>query len=106
MRHEWFTLGMHLGYRYEDSPICWPDGTAPTPDEPGTYVPTARPGSRAPHAWLADGRSTLDLFGRGFTLMGLGADASEAAPLIEAAARRARSAALRETGRARGSDAL
>jgi 2-polyprenyl-6-methoxyphenol hydroxylase-like FAD-dependent oxidoreductase len=88
MRHEWFTLGMHLGYRYEDSPICWADGTGPTPDEPGTYVPTARPGSRAPHAWLRDGRSTLDLFGRGFTLMGLGADASEAAPLIEAAARR------------------
>ncbi len=88
MRHEWFTLGMHLGYRYEDSPICRPDGTAPTADEPGTYVPTARPGSRAPHAWLRDGRSTLDLFGRGFTLMGLGADASEAAPLIEAAARR------------------
>jgi hypothetical protein len=28
MRHEWFTLGMHLGYRYEGSPICWPDGTA------------------------------------------------------------------------------
>ncbi len=32
-----------------------------------TYVPTARPGHRAPHALLADGRSTLDLFGRGFT---------------------------------------
>src|ERR1700722_19880835 len=26
MRHEWFTLGVHLGYRYEDSPICWPAG--------------------------------------------------------------------------------
>jgi FAD binding domain len=88
MRHEWFTLGMHLGYRYEGSPSCWPDGTAPTPDEPGTYVPTARPGSRAPHAWLGDGRSTLDLFGRGFTLLGLGVDASVAAPLIEAAERR------------------
>src|SRR5262249_7452216 len=88
MRHEWFTLGVHLGYRYETSPICWPDGSEPPPDEPGTYVPTARPGSRAPHGWLKDGRSTLDLFGRGFTLLGLGVDRSAAAPLIEAAARR------------------
>jgi hypothetical protein len=88
MRHEWFTLGMHLGYRYESSPICCHDGTAAPPDEPGTYVPTARPGSRAPHAWLADGRSTLDLFGRGFTLLGLEGDASVAAPLVAAAERR------------------
>ncbi|HTH96214.1 MAG TPA: FAD-dependent oxidoreductase [Stellaceae bacterium] len=80
MRHEWFTLGMHLGYRYEASPICWPDGTEPTPDDPMNYRPTARPGSRAPHVWLADGRSTLDLFGRGFALLRLGADAPDAAP--------------------------
>jgi 2-polyprenyl-6-methoxyphenol hydroxylase-like FAD-dependent oxidoreductase len=88
MRHEWFTLGMHLGYRYEESPICWPDGTDAPPDEPGTYVPTARPGHRAPHAWLADGRATLDLFGRAFTLIGLGAGASEAAPILSAAGAR------------------
>src|SRR5690606_327449 len=25
----------------------------------------------APHAWLSDGRSTLDLFGRGYTLLRL-----------------------------------
>jgi 2-polyprenyl-6-methoxyphenol hydroxylase-like FAD-dependent oxidoreductase len=85
MRREWFTLGIHLGYRYEGSPICWPDGSAAPPDEARTYLPTARPGHRAPHAWLADGRSTLDLFGRGFTLLGFGATAAEAAPLIEAA---------------------
>jgi 2-polyprenyl-6-methoxyphenol hydroxylase-like FAD-dependent oxidoreductase len=85
MRREWFTLGAHLGYRYENSPICWPDGTAAPPDDPRAYVPTARPGHRAPHAFLADGRSTLDLFGRGFALIGFGADAAEAAPLLEAA---------------------
>ena len=33
------------------------------------YTPTARPGHRAPHAWLSDGRSTLDLFGQGLTLL-------------------------------------
>jgi 2-polyprenyl-6-methoxyphenol hydroxylase-like FAD-dependent oxidoreductase len=88
MRHEWFTLGVHLGYRYEGSPICVSDGTAAPPDDPKVYVPTARPGHRAPHAWLADGRSTLDLFGRGFTLLGFGADATQAAPLLDAAKRR------------------
>ena len=85
MRREWFTLGIHLGYRYENSPICWPDGTPAPPDEARTYEQTARPGHRAPHAWLADGRSTLDLFGRSFTLLGFGATAAEAAPLVEAA---------------------
>ena len=34
-----------------------------------TYTQTARPGSRAPHAWLSPGRSTLDLFGRSFVLL-------------------------------------
>jgi 2-polyprenyl-6-methoxyphenol hydroxylase-like FAD-dependent oxidoreductase len=88
MRREWFTLGAHLGYRYEGSPICWPDGSTAPPDDPRVYVPTARPGHRAPHAFLADGRSTLDLFGRGFALIGFGADLAEAAPLLEAARKR------------------
>ena len=88
MRREWFTLGAHLGYRYEGSPILWPDGTPAPVDEPRNYVPTARPGHRAPHAWLADGRSTLDLFGRGFALLGFGAGESDAAPLLAAARQR------------------
>jgi hypothetical protein len=33
------------------------------------YTQTARPGSRAPHAWLQPGLSTLDLYGRDFVLM-------------------------------------
>ncbi len=85
MRHEWFTLGVHLGYRYEGSPICWPDGTPALPDEPNRYVPTTRPGSRAPHLWLAPCKSTLDLFGRGFALLGFDADLSEADKLMAAA---------------------
>ena len=74
MKREWFTIGFHLGYRYDASPIVWPDGTPAPPLETSTYTQTARPGARAPHAWLPDGRSTLDLFGRGFTLLRLGAD--------------------------------
>ena len=72
MKREWYTLGIHLGYRYDASPIVWPDGTPAPPLEIATYTQTARPGARAPHAWLPDGRSTLDLFGRGFTLLRVG----------------------------------
>ena len=88
MRHEWFTLGVHLGYRYEDSPNCWPDGTSAPADDPSVYVPTARPGHRAPHAWLNDGRSILDLFGSSFTLLGFGAGALDVAPILQAARER------------------
>lgn len=66
---EWNSLGVNLGYRYEGSPIVIADGTPPTSDDTTIYIQTARPGHRAPHAWLKDGRSTLDLFGRGFTLL-------------------------------------
>jgi 2-polyprenyl-6-methoxyphenol hydroxylase-like FAD-dependent oxidoreductase len=85
---EWVSWGTTMGYRYEHSPICVPDGTPPPPDDPMVYVPTARPGSRAPHAWLDDGRSTLDLFGRGFTLLQFGGDAGQAGPLRQAASQR------------------
>jgi 2-polyprenyl-6-methoxyphenol hydroxylase-like FAD-dependent oxidoreductase len=67
-RVEWESLGLQIGYRYEGSPICVPDGTPPTADDYSHYEPTTRPGGRAPHAWLADGRSTLDLFGKSFVL--------------------------------------
>jgi 2-polyprenyl-6-methoxyphenol hydroxylase-like FAD-dependent oxidoreductase len=86
MRHEWFMNGYHLGYRYDDSPIVWPDGTPAPPLEGMTYTQIARPGARAPHVWLADGRSTLDLFGRGFVLLRIGADAPASESLTRAAA--------------------
>ncbi len=88
MTREWHTLGIHLGYRYDESPICWPDGTPAPPLETMTYTQTARPGARAPHVWLQDGRSTLDLFGRGFVLLRIGPGAPPAAALAGAAARR------------------
>jgi len=86
MRHEWFMNGYHLGYRYDNSPIVWPDGTPAPPLPTSTYVQTARPGARAPHAWLADGRSTLDLYGRAFVLLCLGTDAPNADGIARAAA--------------------
>jgi FAD binding domain/Aromatic-ring hydroxylase, C-terminal len=85
MRHEWFANGVMLGYRYDNSPIVWPDGTPVPPDPSHPYTQTARPGARAPHVWLGDGRSTLDLFGHGFVLLRLGRD-PPAATAIEHAA--------------------
>jgi len=72
MRREWYSIGIHLGYVYEGSPLIVPDGTPRPEDTVSTYTQTARPGSRAPHVWLADGRSTLDCFGKGFVLLRLG----------------------------------
>jgi hypothetical protein len=74
-----------LGYRYDNSPIVWPDGTPVPPDPSHPYTQTARPGARAPHVWLPDGRSTLDLFGRGFVLLRLGRDPPAAAAIERAA---------------------
>lgn len=68
-RVEWESIGLQIGHRYENSPICVSDGTPPYPDDYREYVPTTRPGSRAPHCWLDNGQSTLDLFGNGFTLV-------------------------------------
>ena len=68
-RVEWESTGLQIGYRYDASPICVPDGTPAPADDYSHYEPSTRPGARAPHAWLADGRSTLDLFGRGFVLL-------------------------------------
>ena len=66
------TAGLQLGYRYESSPICVADGSPARPDDPAEFIASARPGSRAPHAYRRDGRSTLDLFGRGFVLLRFG----------------------------------
>jgi 2,4-dichlorophenol 6-monooxygenase len=55
-------LGLQLGHAY-DGPLVIGDGIEPAPlEEPARdYVPSTRPGGRLPHAWLPDGRSTLDL---------------------------------------------
>ena len=84
---EWETVGVNLGYRYENSPICIADGTPAPPDSPSDYVQTSRPGHRAPHAWRADGSSMIDLFGKGFVLLRF-AGSDEPASLLAAARQR------------------
>ena len=72
MKREWYSIGIHLGFNYYNSPVVWPDNSSEPPDEVSNYVQTGRPGHRAPHVWLGNDRSTLDYFGRGFALFILG----------------------------------
>jgi 2-polyprenyl-6-methoxyphenol hydroxylase-like FAD-dependent oxidoreductase len=65
--------GLIFGACYQSTAVV-PDGTPPIAiDDPVTeYVPSARPGSRAPHVWLRHGNeqiSTIDLFGPHFVLL-------------------------------------
>jgi 2-polyprenyl-6-methoxyphenol hydroxylase-like FAD-dependent oxidoreductase len=62
---------LDMGYQYR-SPVVVDDG-GPDADPTGAdYRPSAAPGCRAPHLWLAGGTSTIDLFDRGFTLLTAG----------------------------------
>jgi 2-polyprenyl-6-methoxyphenol hydroxylase-like FAD-dependent oxidoreductase len=88
MAREWFSPGILAGYRYAGSPVL-PEGGGPAePADPNRYDPVAVPGARAPHLWLAEGRSTLDAFGRGFVLVRRGEDAPDPLRLAAAAAMR------------------
>ena len=69
MKQEWYSTGIHLGFNYYHSPVVCPDGSTAPHDQVSNYVQTGRPGHRAPHVWLKDGSSTLDLFGRSFVLL-------------------------------------
>lgn len=69
-------VGAVLGYSYDSSAVV-PDGSAspPVTDPVADFIPSARPGSRAPHHWLEiEGRrlSTLDLFDGPFVLLSPG----------------------------------
>ena len=82
-------MGLQIGHRYDDSPICVSDESLPTPDDFKDYVPTTRPGARAPHIWLEDGRSILDIFGATFVLLVLDSNVTKSVnALIEAFASR------------------
>jgi hypothetical protein len=49
-------------------------------------VPSACPGGRPPHAWLADGRSLFDTFHAEWTLLALGPGPPDPRPFEDAAA--------------------
>ncbi|MEV4443660.1 FAD-dependent monooxygenase, partial [Streptomyces sp. NPDC049577] len=65
VRGEFDAPDVHFGFRY-DSPLVAPGGEG---EGRGDWRTAALPGSRAPHAWLRAGVSTLDLYGRAFRLL-------------------------------------
>lgn len=91
LKKEWFSKNMHLGNRYLESPVCvyvepeHEDENQAEFLDAVNYRPSTRPGCRAPHVWLEDGRSTLDLFGRGYVLMAESAGFDDAERLAHAA---------------------
>ncbi len=55
-------LGLQLGHSYAGPLVIDNGSDAIVLAEPARdYLPSTRPGGRLPHAWLPDGRSTLDL---------------------------------------------
>ncbi len=82
--------GITYGVWYGDSPVVCGDGLAPPPDAWNEYLPVVRPGARAPHVWLDDGRALQDAFGSDFTLMCAGSLGDEEAGILN----RCRSARL------------
>ncbi len=74
-RSEFNIPGITFGGRYDGSPAIVPDGSAPPPDTPNAYLPSACPGGRAPHVWLAEGHSLYDEFGFDWTLLCLASGA-------------------------------
>jgi 2-polyprenyl-6-methoxyphenol hydroxylase-like FAD-dependent oxidoreductase len=89
LNEEFASLGVQLGTRYEGSPIIWPDDSRTPWDVYDRYLPTARPGGRAPHLWLSRTQSLFDVLGPGFTLLRMNDHASSPDALLTAARTRA-----------------
>jgi 2-polyprenyl-6-methoxyphenol hydroxylase-like FAD-dependent oxidoreductase len=61
--------GLNFGYFYDASPIiAYDDGTPPAYTM-ADFQSSTVPGCRAPHLWLAGGRSLYDALGTGYTLL-------------------------------------
>lgn len=71
-RDEFTIPGFTFGARYDGSPVIHDDGAPSPPDIPTVYVPSGKPGGRAPHSWRADDSSLFDHFGFDWTLLSFG----------------------------------
>jgi 2-polyprenyl-6-methoxyphenol hydroxylase-like FAD-dependent oxidoreductase len=61
--------GLNFGYFYEHSPIVAYDGEQQPTYTMHDFTSSTVPGCRAPHLWLAGGRSLYDALGPGYTLI-------------------------------------
>ncbi len=86
-RAEFNIPGITFGGRYDASPIIATDGSQPPADSANSYSPSACPGGRPPHAWLADGRSLFDSFGFEWTLLRFGRSPRHCGALLREAGR-------------------
>jgi len=66
-REQILSQGQQFGQIYGSGALI-DDGTPVEESTVSTYRPTGHPGARAPHFWLEDGRSTIDLYDGGFVL--------------------------------------
>ncbi|HEV7664184.1 MAG TPA: FAD-dependent monooxygenase [Chloroflexota bacterium] len=94
---EFHSLGLVLGYAYNDSRIIVRDGSPAALPNSRVYEPTTRPGARLPHTWLADGRSLYDALGPDLTVLQVSASADPSA-LLSAARQRGVPLALLDVG--------
>jgi 2-polyprenyl-6-methoxyphenol hydroxylase-like FAD-dependent oxidoreductase len=91
-RQQWHSQGVQFGARYHGSPgIADGNGNGFSAEAIGAidrYVPTVEPGARLPHFWREDGTSAFDQLGAEWTLIRIGAEPPDAAPILDAAAQR------------------
>jgi hypothetical protein len=80
------SLGIELDVRYDDSPVVVSDGSPAPAWDRRTFVPTVRPGHRAPNVVLGEQATLFDHFGAGFTLVDALYDDSQSSRLLSEAA--------------------
>ncbi|TGN16798.1 FAD-dependent monooxygenase [Leptospira ilyithenensis] len=94
MKHEFETkvsrlyesLGIEIGYRYQNSPIIEKEEGQEPPYEEIKYIPTTWPGSRLPSVFRKDGTALFDELGTGeFTLLVLSESTEDTESISQAA---------------------
>ena len=70
---EFHSLGLVLAYDYPSSSIVWSEPHRHDPSPDSSFIPSAHPGARLPHAWLDGERSLYDVLGPEFSMVTFGA---------------------------------
>lgn len=81
------SLGNELDVRYDNSPAVVADGSPAPPWHRRTFVPTVRPGHRAPNVALSEHDTLFDRFGPQFTLVDALDDNGQSSWFLSEAAR-------------------
>ncbi|KAJ3548978.1 hypothetical protein NM208_g570 [Fusarium decemcellulare] len=79
-------LGIEMGYIYKSATIIPPTSGSEPEFDPGRYIPSTYPGTRAPHVFLKDGTPVFDHYGKDFTLVDFAGASNQSAELLSTAA--------------------